>query len=693
MASLSAYYPLPVVAGTTAGTYAEGDRVAQLGAGSTVRVSPSNASTVERSLRDRFGEVFHVDDYGAVGDWNGSTGTDDTAAIQAAINAAVAAGGGVVRFGAGKKYRLNTRNTKINDTIGRNDSDAIRHFLRIGSGNLTSNFGSTEMMLYFDGQGATLHATAFSTGGNDIIYTCCQFHTLVFSDLKFTRSTYETSALGNQANALVFYAADYNTHQQVLIQNCYFKNHLASIDFSGGWNLNQKQLYGKLKCVDVVNCIFEHDNGSNRVPPYPLFLGHGALVVYMNTWIEVANFDRCHANGLTTGQTSATYMEPMHGFLFPMPIQANFSNCFFTHFCIEVIKASDQETAQTGISLNGGFTQVANGANLSVTLAINRFNLQNLEVGKIYCFFDPTVFDDKRGGFYKLEAKTGGGNYTFAVGGPTPETLNFTRIDGSLYNFPSAKEWQAGQTFGSDPIQVLDLELLERCGLNVSNCTFYNRPIKNSSGNDINADGETWDAPSILVNYSAVICGNRFYGGASNFYSSVTCCDFLPTVISANIFYKYTDRVTQPTSGGYAAIYSRKGNVIISENSFIAREARAFQYMMFIGNNNITIKNNTCIVNQPASSGNDGVSQNCYFINYDGGGPWNVISEDNYLKDLEHYGNSGDAGHIAHYIGSIRGTFVRSGSQPIRLAKQSKSPDGSTWTIGVTNDGELEVIK
>jgi hypothetical protein len=28
MASLSAYYPLPVVAGTTAGTYAEGDQAA-----------------------------------------------------------------------------------------------------------------------------------------------------------------------------------------------------------------------------------------------------------------------------------------------------------------------------------------------------------------------------------------------------------------------------------------------------------------------------------------------------------------------------------------------------------------------------------------------------------------------------------------------------------------------------------------
>lgn len=59
--------------------------------------------------------VFYVDNYGAKGDGvitrigtagNVITGTNDSAAIQAAIDACEASGGGIVRFTAGKQYRL-----------------------------------------------------------------------------------------------------------------------------------------------------------------------------------------------------------------------------------------------------------------------------------------------------------------------------------------------------------------------------------------------------------------------------------------------------------------------------------------------------------------------------------------------------------------------------------------------------------
>ena len=58
--------------------------------GSTVTAT---GSTTARTLANRFADVINVKDYGAVGDWNDSaqTGTNDTSAIQAAIDAAIQA--------------------------------------------------------------------------------------------------------------------------------------------------------------------------------------------------------------------------------------------------------------------------------------------------------------------------------------------------------------------------------------------------------------------------------------------------------------------------------------------------------------------------------------------------------------------------------------------------------------------------
>jgi len=46
----------------------------------------ATGSTTARSLANRFADVVNVRDFGAVGDWNGITGTDDTSAFQAALN-------------------------------------------------------------------------------------------------------------------------------------------------------------------------------------------------------------------------------------------------------------------------------------------------------------------------------------------------------------------------------------------------------------------------------------------------------------------------------------------------------------------------------------------------------------------------------------------------------------------------------
>jgi hypothetical protein len=207
-----------------------------------------------------------------------------------------------------------------------------------------------------------------------------------------------------------------------------------------------------------------------------------------------------------------------------------------------------------------------------------------------------------------------------------------------------------------------------------------------------------------LCDYRCQIINNKFYGGYSNFYAGVSCGNFLSTLISINLFYKYTPRDEQ-IDGSFISCFSRKSNITIVNNTFVAKETRAVTYFIFVGGHEIIIRGNTAIVLSPSSLGENGVTLPTWFIAYDNGGVYRVVSEDNHLKDLENYGSSNDAGNVAHFIGSIRGqiqkpsyssnpnAWAQSASQPFRMAKLFKSQDSSTWTVGVTNDGELEVIK
>lgn len=58
----------------------------------------SGTGAVSRTAQAKMRDVVSVKDFGAVCDWNGSTGTDDTQAVQAAVTAAQTAGGGAIEI-------------------------------------------------------------------------------------------------------------------------------------------------------------------------------------------------------------------------------------------------------------------------------------------------------------------------------------------------------------------------------------------------------------------------------------------------------------------------------------------------------------------------------------------------------------------------------------------------------------------
>jgi hypothetical protein len=85
----------------------------------TGALNGSSGATLPRTQGDRLGGwLFDVKDFGAVGDSdvNASTGTDDTDAIQAAVAAVEASGGGIIFFPAGT-YKVTAPITFLDNTV------------------------------------------------------------------------------------------------------------------------------------------------------------------------------------------------------------------------------------------------------------------------------------------------------------------------------------------------------------------------------------------------------------------------------------------------------------------------------------------------------------------------------------------------------------------------------------------------
>lgn len=100
----------------------------------------STGSTTERTLANRFADVVNVRDFGAKGDFNGLTGTDDTAAFQAALNS-----------GANLVYIPPTNNEFLSYLVGKLTMPTSTGFVLQGSGSaskITQKAGSGSVITW-----------------------------------------------------------------------------------------------------------------------------------------------------------------------------------------------------------------------------------------------------------------------------------------------------------------------------------------------------------------------------------------------------------------------------------------------------------------------------------------------------------------------------------------------------------------
>jgi hypothetical protein len=503
------------------------------------------------------------------------------------------------------------------------------------------------------------------------------------------RDRYFITGPGAQGNGVSFWAYDTNQHDQVYFNNCYFNNCHHAISFHAVRRVNFLSVRGKLKKVLITNCAFEYPFGAGRPANFNTSLHgwSGALVINGDTWIDVANFENCYADGIVGGTLPIENFDAMHGFLFPMPLKTAIRNCHFKHMSVECIKASDVENANVGISLNGNFTQPAVGQTLTTTVATNTENLQTMTVGAIYAFGDANYFAG-RVGIYRLEPKPGGGNYTFVPG----DALTLTRLSSDLYDLPSARDL-ASATGNVTPV---DMATLERMSLQVTGCIFDNSQHITYQLSAPATGGYPWDGPSIMCDYELLVSNNVFIGGVWNVYCGSTSANHKQTVITGNTFYAYSINTAQ-SQGSTTFIEMRKSNVLIANNAFVIKESRAVNAAISVGGHEIVIINNLITVQQPSAFGTSGVDQTePMFIIERNGGPWRIVGQDNYLRDMGHYVYANHTPHVGSFYGNIRSTIGRNDGGTVSTFKTGKplrSANGQIWNMNVTNDGELEVFQ
>jgi len=181
----------------------------------------ATGSNTARSLANRFADVVNVKDFGAVGDWNGTTGTDDTVAIQAAINFASA--GRTIYFPNGTYLTGPLTIPKSITLAGDGPSSVLLHKI-----STTGSVSSTENMIYVSGTATKFSARHLLFNGNQVNQPYLGTRTIganfIGSSTDSARFDIENCIFrnGNTADISLYSDTSYSTTELVRISNCTF---------------------------------------------------------------------------------------------------------------------------------------------------------------------------------------------------------------------------------------------------------------------------------------------------------------------------------------------------------------------------------------------------------------------------------------------------------------------------------------